>query len=105
MDDSRTFYPLSLERCPPAHLRICWNDGLEQELALRALRDRCPCAACREAVIERKPANTLNILSPADVLPLEVVGMQPVGNYAYTIQFSDGHQTGIYTFELLRSLS
>jgi DUF971 family protein len=30
--------------------------------------------------------------------------MKPVGNYAYTIAFSDGHDTGIYTFELLREL-
>jgi len=30
--------------------------------------------------------------------------MKPVGNYAYTISFSDGHDTGIFTFELLREL-
>ena len=30
--------------------------------------------------------------------------MQPVGSYAYTIQFSDGHDTGIYTFERLLEL-
>jgi DUF971 family protein len=30
--------------------------------------------------------------------------MKPIGNYAYAIQFSDGHDTGIYTFELLRRL-
>ena len=36
--------------------------------------------------------------------PMRVVGMKPVGNYAYGIEFSDGHDTGIYTFELLREL-
>jgi DUF971 family protein len=30
--------------------------------------------------------------------------MEPVGNYAYSIRFSDGHDTGIYTFELLQAL-
>ncbi len=30
--------------------------------------------------------------------------MKPVGNYAYSIEFSDGHDTGIYTFEYLREL-
>jgi len=30
--------------------------------------------------------------------------MKPVGNYAYGIEFSDGHNTGIYSFETLRSL-
>jgi DUF971 family protein len=30
--------------------------------------------------------------------------MEPVGNYAYSIHFSDGHDTGIFTFEFLRQL-
>jgi DUF971 family protein len=30
--------------------------------------------------------------------------MRPVGNYAYGIQFSDGHDTGIFTLELLGQL-
>jgi DUF971 family protein len=30
--------------------------------------------------------------------------MKPTGNYAYGIEFSDGHDTGIFTLELLRSL-
>ena len=30
--------------------------------------------------------------------------MKPVGNYAYSLTFSDGHDTGIYTYDLLREL-
>jgi DUF971 family protein len=30
--------------------------------------------------------------------------MAPMGRYAYSIHFSDGHDTGIYTLELLREL-
>jgi DUF971 family protein len=30
--------------------------------------------------------------------------MDPVGNYAYRILFSDGHETGIFTLDLLRRL-
>ena len=47
----------------------------------------------------------LNVLSPAEVLPLDIVRMQRAGNYAYSIQFSDGHASGLFTFELLRSLA
>ena len=36
--------------------------------------------------------------------PLTISKMEPVGNYAYSIEFSDGHGTGIYTLELLRGL-
>ena len=46
----------------------------------------------------------LPLLSKVDLEPLRINGMQPVGNYAYTVSFSDGHDTGIYTFELLREL-
>ena len=35
---------------------------------------------------------------------VRIMGMKPVGNYAYGIEFSDGHDTGIYTFEYLREL-
>jgi DUF971 family protein len=38
---------------------------------------------------------------PEDVRPLEV---RPVGHYAVTIRWSDGHDTGIYSFERLRRI-
>jgi DUF971 family protein len=44
------------------------------------------------------------VLSPAEVAPLAVTGMRPVGQYAYGIEFSDGHSSGIYTLEYLREL-
>ena len=44
------------------------------------------------------------VLSAAEARPLELQGMTPVGNYAYALAFSDGHDTGIYTLELLREL-
>lgn len=47
---------------------------------------------------------SLPVLSAAEARPLELQGMQPVGNYAYAVAFSDGHDTGIYTFELLREI-
>ena len=50
------------------------------------------------------PAPLLPVLKPEEARPLKVLGMQPVGNYAYSIEFSDGHDTGIYTFDLLRRL-
>jgi DUF971 family protein len=46
----------------------------------------------------------LPVLSAAEARPLKVEGMRPVGNYAYAIAFSDGHDTGIYTLEFLREL-
>ena len=46
----------------------------------------------------------LPVLSMAEARSLTIAKMEPVGNYAYSIEFSDGHNTGIYTLELLRQL-
>ncbi len=96
-------HPVALKRGEDRHIEIQWSDGLGQRIAYRQLRDRCPCAACRQP--EEKPAASgLKILKPEETRPLEIEGMSPVGNYAYNIRFSDGHNTGIFTFDLLRSL-
>ena len=47
---------------------------------------------------------TAGTSSAAEAQPLMVQGVKPLGNYAYTIAFSDGHDTGIYKLELLRQL-
>lgn len=46
----------------------------------------------------------LPVLSPAEAQPLRVLDMKPVGNYAYAIQFSDGHTSGIFSLDYLRRL-
>ena len=43
-------------------------------------------------------------LGDAETRPLRIAAMKPVGNYAYSIEFSDGHDTGIYTLTTLREL-
>jgi DUF971 family protein len=45
------------------------------------------------------------VLAPADLVPLTITSMRPVGQYAYAIGFSDGHASGIYTLEYLRELA
>ena len=88
--------------------RITWSDGQVRRYTARELRDRCPCATCRERRAAPPPTQPggglLNILSPQEARPLAINGMQPVGSYAYQIDFSDGHNTGIYTLEHLRQL-
>jgi DUF971 family protein len=97
--------PTKIELVPGDRLVIEWDNGERREYAFRELRDACPCATCREKRSE-PPATTslLPILSPEEAQPLKIHGMRPIGQYAYNIQFSDGHDTGIYTFEFLREL-
>jgi DUF971 family protein len=71
----------------------------------RLLRDACPCATCREQRAAPQPPGLLPVLSPAEVAPLAITAMRPVGQYAYAIGFSDGHSSGIYTLEYLRELA
>lgn len=103
-----SIHPIELNRTADRHIEIHWSDGVQQRIPYRLLRDRCPCASCRrpeEQEEQEEATSGLRVLSAAETLPLEVVGMQPVGNYAYNIQFSDGHNTGIFTFDLLRRLA
>ena len=105
-----TVYPVELKRTDDRHIEIVWSDDFQQRTSYRKLRDHCPCASCRkpddptESGSAKKAAAGLRVLSAAETRPLEILSMSPVGNYAYNVQFSDGHNTGIFTFDLLRSL-
>lgn len=98
--------PTKIERAGENALLIGWNDGQDHVYTFRQLRDACPCATCREERQQAKdtPADPLAVISAAEAQPLKILEMKPVGNYAYTINFSDGHNTGIYTFAFLREL-
>jgi len=100
-----TTQPTKLELAAPDRLRITWSDGQVRDYAVRELRDKCPCATCREKRNAPPPPPTLlPIITEAEARPLRIAAMKPVGNYAYSIDFSDGHDTGIYTLESLREL-
>ena len=98
-----TVSPTSLRREGDG-LRIDWADGASTFATWRTLRDRCPCATCNEE--RAKPPNPFKVLSAAEVSagPLAPTAMKPVGHYAYQITWTDGHNTGIYPVDLLRSL-
>jgi DUF971 family protein len=94
--------PVSLSRDGPDRLVIEWSDGLRCVYTWKQLRDACPCAGCREE--REKPPDPFRILKANELVPLAPVSMPPVGRYAYKIVWSDGHDTGIYTLEHLRTL-
>jgi len=94
--------PTKLELTDDRRLAIEWSDGQRTQYDFRELRERCPCATCREK--RKSPPPLLRVLSDGEAQPLKILGMKPVGNYAYAINFSDGHDTGIYSFEFLREL-
>ena len=97
--------PTELQIVEDNALLVKWNDGQQRRYSFRELRDACPCATCREKRTGEQQASTLlPVLSAAEAEPLRIEGMKPVGNYAYKIAFSDGHDTGIFSFDLLHQL-
>lgn len=80
-------------------LRVGWGDGRSCRYGAAALRRVCPCAQC---VNEMTGQRMLDPNAVPDDLTIESV--QIVGRYALTFRWSDGHQTGIYSFRLLREL-
>jgi DUF971 family protein len=97
--------PVKLARNAASGLLIEWSDGQQREYSVRELREACPCASCREKRSQpAQPASLLPVLSLSEARPLAITKMEPVGNYAYSVEFSDGHSTGIYTLDLLRQL-
>ena len=85
-------------------IKIDWKDGHTSEYALEYLRDKCPCAACTGAhgTPPRQPmgSSPFQMYKPA----LKILGVEPVGNYAIRINWSDGHNTGIYSWEHFREI-
>jgi DUF971 family protein len=113
---------LSLKR--DEKLEIDWEDGRRSVYPIVYLRSMCPCAQCkitREARPEAAPASApgaapgeggekkkslrLSVLPGNYAAPLSATGAERVGNYALRIDWSDGHGSGIYSFQYLREIS
>jgi DUF971 family protein len=77
-------------------LRILWDDDLLSTYPFTYLRGWCPCAVCQGHGGEH---HFVQVENP------ELASVSMVGNYALNPRWVDGHETGIYTFAYLRSLS
>ena len=91
--------PLEIDRSPETEVRIAWADGHRSVFPARSLRLLCPCAECVEETTGRRILDPRTV--PEDVRALAA---SLVGRYAVEIDWSDGHSTGIYTWEYLREI-
>ena len=89
---------------------ITWVDGHSSHYEFAYLREECPCATCND---ERDKKAALKSLAPgfasSPALPMfkpktKAKSATPMGNYAIQISFTDGHSTGIFSFEHLRNV-
>ncbi|MDH3255597.1 MAG: DUF971 domain-containing protein [Acidobacteriota bacterium] len=90
--------PTEIRRLPEdKRLRITWSDGHVAEYEYDFLRGYCPCAGCQgHSVAEVR-------YQPPSV-SVTATKIEPVGNYAISILWSDSHATGIYRFDFLREI-
>jgi DUF971 family protein len=91
-----------------AGVDITWADGHQSHYDFAYLREECPCATCNDER-GKKQAFAAVASSPSAVLPMfkpkpRAQSAAVMGNYAVQISFSDGHSTGIYSYDHLRSI-
>jgi DUF971 family protein len=88
---------------------IVWADGHRSHYDFVFLRDECPCATCNDERRKKETAQALSGLGEAGVLPMykpkaRARAAKPLGNYALQIDFTDGHSSGIYSYDYLRTI-
>ena len=91
--------PTAIRQRDAQTLEIAWADGHRSHYDVRELRLACGCAECVDEWSGQPLLDTTGV--PADVHPLR---LSSVGRYAVQIEWSDGHNSGIYPFRRLRDL-
>ena len=105
----------------PAHLawnddgyiRIVWSDAHESTYSMALLREQCPCATCKgthgppTTLVVRTSKLGVPIVSqktPAASVASTIRRADPVGGYAIRLTWGDGHDAGLYSYRMLRSI-
>jgi DUF971 family protein len=73
-------------------LKVTFDDGVIGSVSSERLREASPSADKKRIPL---PGGRV----------IAIVAIEQIGNYAVRIGFDDGHDTGIYTWKLLRSLT
>jgi len=85
-------------------LALVWEDGREDYIPLEKLRRNCPCAMCKGerdilGNVYRGPQRPLTERS------FQAVAHRRVGGYALQIDWADGHNDGLYSWETLKQIA
>ena len=98
------FKPVSLDVGNSEQLlTIEWADGHKSRFPLFGLRKNCPCVTCRgghELMGQFEPE--LFLVEPTRTY--KIISAEPIGNHALKINWDDGHNAGMYRWELLRHM-
>ena len=107
---TKTTDPLHIAVSKSRGVTIDWADGHKSEYNCAMLRDACPCATCTGAHgTEPQPSDYSKPVAAGELFPMfkpkpVMRNIEAVGNYAFRIDWSDGHNAGIYSYEYLRQI-
>ena len=95
--DDDDIYPTELQlKQAEEMLYVTWSDGHKTPFTLSYIRGWCPCAKCQGHF-------TRELHFQESVNPV-LEDVTPVGNYGMKLTWGDGHDSGIYSFDELRSI-
>ena len=84
-------------------LEMDWADDGVLRVRLSDVRKACPCALCGD--MRAKQDEQLQMITAEQIPSIDLSDVIPVGNYAIQIRWTDGHDTGIYTYSYLKQLA
>ncbi|HEX2978640.1 MAG TPA: DUF971 domain-containing protein [Anaerolineaceae bacterium] len=87
-------------------IHVTWIDGHESDYPFSLVRAACPCATCRggHEYMSAEPDPEVFRIELPESPATRMVKIEPVGSYAMTIEWEDGHHYGIYHWHYLRAL-
>ena len=91
-----------------AGVDISWADNHSSHFDFPYLRENCPCATCNDERAKKQSSPAVQLAS-SPLLPMykpkpRAQSATQVGNYAIQIFFNDGHSTGIFSYDYLRTI-
>ncbi len=99
-----TIKPIKIYKPKPYLLACEFSDGFSATIKLEHLRKECPCALCTTEQKKSSFSMDVPLLSTFKAGMNDLKNIKKVGNYAIAVEWGDGHNTGIYTWENLREI-
>ena len=105
--DAKTPAKVRVDKTGGSGMEIEWKDGHRSQWNFAWLRNACPCATCHDerGKSGRRPGEAKaqpHVLLPMYQAPARPETVTPVGRYAISFHWNDGHQSGIYSWDYLR---
>jgi len=100
--------PTAIDIIADREVVIAWSDGSTSRHAAAALRASCPCATCGQETGGPDAHTPIKLGEPLPLMPAKartdvtIREVEPIGHYALRFVFSDGHDTGIFSYDFLR---